>query len=245
MIVLKTTIEKEMLEHIRKAKTPKEAWNTFATQCSKKNNTRLQLLKNELLSVAQRNMTIAQYFHKIKSICHENFELDPSAAIVESIIKRIIIHGLRPKYGGFIASIQEWPNQPSLVEFEKLLADQEALAKQMGEVLSRGEDEAFYTNKSKGSFKQHVGRGSKRNGDKAKCHQEGGSFHQGGVPTYHDNCSQSQNNKRFEGKRYNCGKKGHKVKDCWFKRHAESNVATSNLKKKSEDDWDAVTYLAI
>ncbi|KAM1283659.1 hypothetical protein FF1_026659 [Malus domestica] len=243
MFVLKTTIEDDMLEHIRKAKAPKEAWDTFATLFSKKNNTRLQLLENELLSVTQRNMTIAQYFHKVKSICREISELDPSAAIVESRIQRIIIHGLRPEYQGFVASIQEWPTQPSLIEFEKLLADQEALAKQMRGVLSRGE--ALYTNKSKGNFKQHVGGGSKRNGDKAKGHQEGGSLHQGGAPTYHGKCGQSQNNKRFEGKYYNCGKKGHMVKDCWFKRHAESNVATSSLEKKSEDDWDAVTYMAI
>ena len=77
-------------------------------------------------------MTIAEYFHKVKSICREISELDPSAAIVESRIKRIIIHGLRPEYRGFVAAVQGWPTQPSLVEFENLLADQEALAKQMG-----------------------------------------------------------------------------------------------------------------
>ncbi|XP_050108512.1 uncharacterized protein LOC126587471 [Malus sylvestris] len=152
MFALKTTVEDDMLEHIRKAKTPKEAWDTFATFFSKRNDTRLQLLENELLSVAQRDMTIAEYFHKVKSICREISELDPSAAIVEFRIKRIIIHGLRPKYRGFVAAVQGWPTQPSLVEFENLLADQEALAKQMGGVLLKGEEEALYT-KSKGSFK--------------------------------------------------------------------------------------------
>nr|XP_008373791.1 uncharacterized protein LOC103437112 [Malus domestica] len=152
MFTLKTTVEDDMLKHIRKAKTPKEAWDTFATLFSKRNDTRLQLLENELLSVAQRDMTIAEYFHKVKSICHEISELDPSAAIVESRIKRIIIHGLRPEYRGFVAAVQGWPTQPSLVEFENLLADQEALAKQIGEVSSRGEEEALYT-KSKGNFK--------------------------------------------------------------------------------------------
>ena len=98
MFVLKTTIEEDMLEHIRNVKTPKKAWDTFATLFSKKNNIRLQLLKNELLSMTLRNMTIAQYFHKVKSICREISELDPSAAIVESRIKRIIVHGLRPEY---------------------------------------------------------------------------------------------------------------------------------------------------
>ena len=161
MFALKTTVEDDMLQHIRKAKTPKEAWDTFATLFSKKNDTRLQLLENELLSVAQRDMTIVEYFHKVKSICREISELDPSAAIVESRIKRIIIHGLRPKYRGFVAAVQGWPTQPSLVEFENLLADQEALAKQMEGVSLRGEDEALYT-KSKGSFKQLAGGGAKR-----------------------------------------------------------------------------------
>ncbi|KAM1194893.1 hypothetical protein ACFX13_021990 [Malus domestica] len=88
MFALKTIIEDDMLEHIRKAKTPKEAWDTFATLFSKRNDTRLQLLKNELLSVAQRDMTIAEYFHKVKSICRKISELDPNAAIVESKIKK-------------------------------------------------------------------------------------------------------------------------------------------------------------
>ncbi|XP_070678039.1 uncharacterized protein [Malus domestica] len=82
MFALKTTVEDDMLEHIRKAKTPKEAWDTFATLFSKMIDTRLQLLENELLSVAQKDMTIAEYFHKVKFICREISELDPSAATV-------------------------------------------------------------------------------------------------------------------------------------------------------------------
>ncbi|KAM0971568.1 hypothetical protein ACFX2I_019359 [Malus domestica] len=98
MFALKATIEEEMLEHIQDAKMPKEAWDTFVTLFSKKNDTRLQLLENELLSMAQRDMTIAQYFHKVKSICREISELDPTASIGETRMKRIIIHGLRLKY---------------------------------------------------------------------------------------------------------------------------------------------------
>ncbi|KAM2613828.1 hypothetical protein TB2_028523 [Malus domestica] len=112
----------------------------------------------------------------------------------------------------------------------------------MGEVSLRGEEEAFYT-KSKGSFKQHADEGSKRNGDKEKDHQKEGSSRRGGTPMYHGNRGKSQNNKRFKGKCYNYGKNGHMVKECWFKKPAESNVA--NSKKKSEDDWDPVTSLAL
>ena len=240
MFALKTTIEEEMLDHIRDAKTPKEAWDTFTTLFSKKNDTRLQLLESELLSVAQRDMTITKYFHKVKKICHEISNLDPTAAIGETRIKRIIIHGLRSEYRSFVAAVQGWPTQPSLVEFENLLSSQEAMAKQMGGVSLKGEEEALYTNKSKGYFKQHVGGGYKKDDDKAKSHQGEGGYRPGGA---------SKNRgygKRFEGKCYNCGKKGHMAKDCWSnKRPAESNAATSNSKERSEDDWDAEASFAV
>ncbi|KAE8675571.1 tir-nbs resistance protein [Hibiscus syriacus] len=156
MFALKTTIEEEMLEHIRDAKTPKEAWDTFVTLFPKRNDTKLQLLENELLSMAQRDMAVAQYFHKVKSICCEISELDPTAAIGEARIKIIIVHGLRPEYRGFVAAVQGWPTQLSLVEFENLLAGQEAMAKQMGGVSLKGEEEALYTSKSRGTFQRYT-----------------------------------------------------------------------------------------
>lgn len=97
MFALKTTVEEDVLEHIQDAKTPKQAWDTFAKLFSKKNDTRLQLLESELLSIAQRDMTVAQYFHKVKMLCRKILELDPQAPIGETRMKRIIIHGLRPE----------------------------------------------------------------------------------------------------------------------------------------------------
>ena len=63
-------------------------------------------------------MTIAQYFHNVKSLCREIYELDPEAKIAELGIRTIIIRGLRPEFRSFVAAIQGWPTQPSLVEFE-------------------------------------------------------------------------------------------------------------------------------
>lgn len=60
------------------------------------NNTKLQLLENELLMIVQLNVTIAQYFHKVKLIHSEISELLLIAAFRESRIKRIIVHSLRP-----------------------------------------------------------------------------------------------------------------------------------------------------
>ncbi|KAF3663026.1 Branched-chain-amino-acid aminotransferase 3, chloroplastic [Capsicum annuum] len=170
MFALKTTVEKDLLEKIRDAKTPNEAWDTFAKLFSKKNDSKLQLLESELLSVTQGNMTIAQYFHKVQSLCREIFEMDPKARINETRMKQIIIHGLKPEYRSFVAAVQGWQNQPSLVDFENLLAGQEALAKQMGGVLLKNEEEALYANKGKRNFKQRKNYGSKKNDDESKGH---------------------------------------------------------------------------
>ncbi|KAG6526559.1 hypothetical protein ZIOFF_016550 [Zingiber officinale] len=169
MFALKITIEEEILEHIRDAKTPKE----------------------------------------VKLICREISELDPSAPIGEARIKRIIIHGLRPEYRGFIAAIQGWPTQPSLLEFENLLAGQEAMANQMGGLSLKDEEEAFYTNKNKGNFKRHTG-GSKKDGDKGKSyHGNGGSRPGGASKNYGDR-------KKISGECYNCGKFDKKAIRCIF-----------------------------
>lgn len=104
MFALKTTVEKDVLEHIQDTTMPKQAWDTFTKLFSKKNDTRLQLLESELLSIGQHNMTIAQYFHKVKMLCREILELDPQSPIRETRMKWIIIHGLKPEYRGFIAA---------------------------------------------------------------------------------------------------------------------------------------------
>ena len=59
MFALISTIGEEMLEHIWDDKTLKEAWDTLVMLFSKKNDTRLQLLENELLSISQCDMTIS------------------------------------------------------------------------------------------------------------------------------------------------------------------------------------------
>ncbi|KAK3007270.1 hypothetical protein RJ639_017691 [Escallonia herrerae] len=41
MLALKTTVKEDVLEHIRDASTPKQAWDTFTKLFLKKNDTRL------------------------------------------------------------------------------------------------------------------------------------------------------------------------------------------------------------
>ncbi|KAL0352257.1 UNVERIFIED_CONTAM: hypothetical protein Scaly_1614400 [Sesamum calycinum] len=230
---VETTIEEDVLEHICEMNTPKEAWDTFAKLFSKKNDTKLQLIESELLSAAQRDLTVAQYVHKVKSLCREISELDPEAFIGEARMKRIIIHGLKSEFRSFVVAVQGWPTQPSLVEFENLLAGQEALAKQMGGVSLKNYEEALYANKGRKNSKTG---GSNKTEDKAKDHQSERSTR------IAEGSKNKGNVKKFVGKCYNYGKKGHMARDCWSKKNvAESNVVTS----KTKDEWDFEASFAV
>lgn len=138
MFSLKAIIEEEMMEHIQDAKTLKEAWDTFVTLFSKKNDTRLQLLENELRSIAQRDMTIAQYFNKSKVDMPRNFKVRSNSYFWGCEKKRIIVHGLRLEYRGFVADVQRWPTQPSLVDFEILLAWSRSYSQANSRSLTKG-----------------------------------------------------------------------------------------------------------
>ena len=51
------------------------------------------------------------------------------------------------------------------------------MAKEMGGVSLKGEEEALYTSKSRGTFEQYTGSGSKKDGDKVKSNQGKGMGH--------------------------------------------------------------------
>ncbi|GAV77353.1 UBN2_3 domain-containing protein [Cephalotus follicularis] len=59
LFVLKASIQKDLLDYIRDAKSPMEAWDAFATLFSKKNGARLQMLENEIRLINQGNLTIS------------------------------------------------------------------------------------------------------------------------------------------------------------------------------------------
>ena len=106
------------------------------------------------------------------------------------------------------------------------------MAKQIGGITWKGEEEALYTSESRSNNRPSTKRGYK-NGDKGRSRQGAA---QPGRTQKNDN--QSSQGKRFEGICYNCRKNGHMSKDCWSKKkYVESNVASSNM--KMEDEWDA------
>ncbi|XP_077251124.1 uncharacterized protein LOC143890363 [Tasmannia lanceolata] len=120
---------KELIEHIRDAKTPKEAWEVLSSLFSRANDARLQFLENEIGSLTQGNLSVSDYFMKVKNLCNEISQLDDESKISESRMRRMIIRGLRPEFTGYITAIRGWPTQPSLLELENLLINQEMLAR--------------------------------------------------------------------------------------------------------------------
>lgn len=143
------------MEHIRNDKTPKKAWDTL-TVCFfylKKaiQNCNFWRTRTSCYRLCNVTSRLLEHFHKIKSICCKISELDPSITPRKARIKGIIVHDFISQYRSFVAAAQGWQTQPSLIEFENLLANQVAMAKLEGEVLLKCEEKALYTNKSKGN----------------------------------------------------------------------------------------------
>ena len=118
MYALTVAVEEEFLQRIKDARTPKEAWDILTAIFVKKNDAKLQRLENELLSISQKNMSVSQYFSKVKSLCDEISKLDPENGITQTRIKRIIIHGLKPKYKSIITATRGWATEPTLADLE-------------------------------------------------------------------------------------------------------------------------------
>ncbi|XP_070003476.1 uncharacterized protein [Nicotiana sylvestris] len=146
--ILKRFISHNLFDHIIRCKLAHEIWRTFDRLFNKKDEARLQILENELANTTQGNLSIAEYFLKVKNLCSEISLLNPDEAISEARIRRIIIRGLKPEYIPFVTSIQGWVQQQSLEEFENLLSSQELLAKQMAGVsIKEGEGNALVADK--------------------------------------------------------------------------------------------------
>ncbi|KAJ9169401.1 hypothetical protein P3X46_017603 [Hevea brasiliensis] len=122
-VALSISVEDELLQWIKDAKTPKEAGDILAKLFTRTNDAKLQQLKNELLSISQQDMKVSEYFTKVKSLCQEISKLDPQNQITKTRMGRIIIHGLRPEFNAIVVATCGWAKEPNLNELENILAN--------------------------------------------------------------------------------------------------------------------------
>lgn len=81
---LKRSISHGLFEHIIKCKSANEIWETLNLLYNKKDVSRLQMLENESANATQGELSISQFFVKIKNLCSETSLLDPDEPISEA-----------------------------------------------------------------------------------------------------------------------------------------------------------------
>ncbi|KAK0598697.1 hypothetical protein LWI29_037091 [Acer saccharum] len=69
--VLKRSISHNFFEHIMRCKSASDIWATLSSLFNKKDVAQFQMLENELANSTQEDLSISQFFIKIKTLCSE------------------------------------------------------------------------------------------------------------------------------------------------------------------------------
>ena len=188
---------------------------------------RLQFLENELVGMIQGNLSIPEYFVKVKTLCSEVLELDSEDPISDARLHRYIIHGLRKEFMPFISSVQGWADKPSIIDLENILSNHEALVKQMSSNPHTQEDNALYARdheKHKSPYKQFENPWEPRDSPKTcfRCGKDGHFKHDYHVKV---TCSRS-------------GKSGHIKKFCHLKLRDEDTNTAYEVEEFDDIKWE-------
>ncbi|KAM7491750.1 hypothetical protein LguiA_034671 [Lonicera macranthoides] len=198
---------------------------------------RLQFLENELGTMTQGNASISEYFLKVKNLCSEISGLDTEEPINDARLRRYLIRGLRNEFMPFISSVQGWANQPTIIDLENLLSNQEALVKQMSSASSKSlsqVDDVLYTND-----RRKMNFSSKNSSDNKQSRNEGES---GGDSKTCFRCGKTRHFKRNCRVKIVCNRCGNschiKRRNCRVKlKKKDANTAHEN-NESEQANWE-------
>lgn len=146
--ILKNSISDHLFHHIIHCNSANSIWKTLNNlfgKLSDQEEARLRVLENELENTRQGDLTVSQFFSKIKNLCYEIVRVDPMEPVSEARLKCIVDHGLRPEFIPSVALIKKFPvqiQQPSFEDYEKLLVLVEASMQTSPEVAISSEEES-------------------------------------------------------------------------------------------------------
>ena len=71
LFALRTSTSQEYIEHDHDVKTSKQVGGTLERLFAQKNRMRVHFLENKLSGMMQENLSVSEYFLKIKTLCSE------------------------------------------------------------------------------------------------------------------------------------------------------------------------------